>query len=706
MQTSAWSHSRPESPPSHLAWRELTQSRISALLSQGRHSVENIDLPDWQALKTRWRTYLLEQFRGLRQFTGMPIQAQVLKERRYNGFRLLNIMFESLPGPFIADGAPGWQVGLNLFLPLDEGIYTPVICPCGHGPKWQADHQIPPQILARQGFAAALFDMPMFGEKAFHNDHFIQGSQLGMAGIWSNLFFLLDAIRTADYLQTRADIDFSRGMGVTGVSGGGFATLFMALLDDRTQAIAPVCSVAPMGGHIIEGMYTGCPENFLYDQASIGMDFDHLLCLASPLPCLIVGGTQDDLFRPEQVTQSFEQARKIYALEQAGSDDRLDIYFEDSPHRYTPGMALRVARWMRRWLLNDPEARIDDITEATAVELVPQADLDCGSADLTSGMLDFVRGEIARLRLTRRWEATDVNIQALLHLKRKLSDSPAQEQPIVEQISAAKWGYPALRQYILHLEGDLSLPVVEAQFPEARPGTAVCFSDSEKTRLLYQNGGLFGLHSQVFAADLRGFGELEPKPTDYDLYSWCGIDRALADLVQLCGETVIGQQTGDALRVLAWIDAGRNPGASQALVYGRGEAALPALFAGLLYPQVKQIVLDSFLCSFEALATAPAPLWQRYAYLPGILQHSDLPELLAKCHDKRLLLINPRDAMKQRLDQEAALRLYGSDSSHISVNVDDRIMNSPGERPCWGFGDLRETSYLKLVIQQWLEVQD
>jgi hypothetical protein len=675
------------------------------MLEQGRRSLENIDLAGWQALKSHWRAFILESFDRLEHFSDQPLQAHIVNERYYPGFRLQNIVLESPPGSLFSEGSPGWQIGLNLFLPLNEGAFIPIICPCGHGTKWQADHQLPPQILARHGFAAALFDMPMFGEKSLHNDHFIQGSQTAMVGVWSNLFFLLDAIRTADYLQTRSDIDFHRGMGVTGVSGGGFTTLFMALLDSRTRAIAPVCSVAPLGGHIIEGLYTGCPENYMFGQASLGIDFDHLLCLASPLPCLVVGGTQDNLFRPEQVTQSFEQARKIYTLEEPGSSERLEIYFEESPHSFTPTMAFQVVNWMHRWLSPESEERIAETTRPVEVELLPQADLDCGTARQTSGMLDFVRVESTRLRHTRCWEATAANIQSLLHLD-PLPSFWESESTIAEQLQAAKWGYPGLRRYLLHQDGDLSIPVVEAQFPEARPGVVICFGDSEKTRYLYQNGGLFGLCSQVVAAELRGFGDLEPLPTDYDLYGWCGIDRALSDLVQLGGETVIGQQTGDALRVGEWIESLPNPAISQPVIYGHGEAALPALFAGLLSPRVKLIILDSFLCSFEALAVEPAPLWQRYAFLPGVLQSTDLPELLANRDDKRFLLINPTDATKKRLDQETACRLYGSDRSHIQVVVDHRIANQPGERPGWGFGDPRETSYLKLVIQQWLEVQD
>ncbi len=283
-----------------LAWREQAQAKARALLRSRRDRLAGASLAEWQAVKTEWRAFVLDRCAAAFEYAGQPIEARLLTETTYDGFRVQNIAFESMPG---------WQVGLNLFLPLKDGPYVPVICPCGHGPKWQDDHQIPPQVLARHGFAAALFDMPMFGEKAHHNDHFIQGSQAGMLGMWSNAFFLVDALRTADYLQTRADIDFSRGMGVTGVSGGGVATMYLGIVDPRVRAMAPVCSVVPFGGHLVEGLYTGCPENYMNGQAALGLDLDHLVCLAAPLPCLVIGGDEDELFRPAQVRAAFEQAQ-------------------------------------------------------------------------------------------------------------------------------------------------------------------------------------------------------------------------------------------------------------------------------------------------------------------------------------------------------------------------------------------------------------
>ena len=79
---------------------------------------------------------------------------------------------------------------------------------------------------------------------------------------------------------------------------------------------------------------------------------------------------------------------------------------------------------------------------------------------------------------------------------------------------------------------------------------------------------------------------------------------------------------------------------------------------------------------FEALATDPSPAWKRYAYLRGVLTRFDLPELFLRRRDKAFLLLNPCDAQKKRLDEVAALRLYGMDEPHTTVHVDDGPANN------------------------------
>jgi hypothetical protein len=574
----------------------------------------------------------------------LPLKAVVVADEVYDRFRLQKIRIEWVSGG---------PIGLNLFLPLSEGPHPPIIVPCGHGPKWLDDHQLPPQVFARNSFAAALFDAPMFGEKRRDNDHFVAGSQCNVVGIWSNLYFVVDAMRTMDYLATRDDIDSSRGFGVTGVSGGGFTTLMLGLLDSRVSSVAPVCAMAPFTHHIVRGLYTGCPETFLFGQLRVSLDIPELMSLLAPRPCLVVAGTCDELFRPAGVQEARDKVQRAYGLH--GAEERFAYYEEDSPHSYTISMAVQVTRWMQNWLLDKTDAvEIDNIAP------LPADALDCGTADTVEGMRHYVTNKVTTLRSTRRPRTSDADLRRILHLHGERHDIA------VEKIEpAGDWDYSCLKdkiqRTILHSSDEVPLPLLELTSPTAPARTVVAFSDAGKFPLLRQTEGLFGVGSRIIAADLRGYGELQPEVVEYDIYGWCSIDRVLSDIALLCGETPLGQQTQDALRVLQWVGDG------DLIVYGRGEAALPALFAAILHPQVRRIVLDSFLSSFAALAMAPSPTWSRYSYLYHALEYFDLPELLQQHQEKKFLLLSPCDACHQRLDEVAVRELYG-ETGHITID--------------------------------------
>ncbi len=641
--------SRKTNIPS-LAWREEIQNMASDLLerygltalqgSEARHTAIQCRRAFWNRA--------LAPLETLRPAT--PPEATLVAETRGDGFRIQNIVFESFPG---------WRVGLNLFLPLGPGPFTPVLCPCGHGPKWQDDHQIPPQILARNGFAAALFDAPGFGEKSLHNNHFIQGAQAQIVGLWSHLLFLIDPIRVADYLETRADIDARAGFGVTGVSGGGCTTLSLVQADPRVRAIVPVCCLASASGIVIDGLYTNCPEDYANGQFTIGMDADDLLCMAAPVPCLAIGGTEDRVFTPQALKSSVEKARYFYT--DAGASINLAMKVETTGHKYTATMALEAAQWFRHHLGSGGSSH-RDLPETTMIE--PQQ-LDCGTMEGGDGMLDIIRHEAMTLRAGR---AARRNHHSLAHILKTIGARRRKSEWTLSP-DTSPWAESSVAKGTVQTRGTVPLPAVEHRRPAGNHGILLAFTDGDKSTLLRE---LYPLKQfrRVSAVDLRGFGELAPAPCSHDVKPWCSIDRALSDLILLIGQTPAGMQTQDALRA---IDAALGTGNSEEplTLMGRGEAALAALFAGLIHPRVQRIVLDAFLVCFEDLATAENPLWQRYSYIPGVLRHFDIPELLAAQHGKTLLLINPLDAGKRRMDEIAAIRLFekaGAATIHVDFH--------------------------------------
>src|SRR5690625_4009691 len=73
-------------------------------------------------------------------------------------------------------------------------------------------------------------------------EHSYPGSQSFLAGISPATYFVWDGIRAVDYLLTRDEVDPER-LGITGRSGGGTQTAYIAALDDRLVAAAPECYI-------------------------------------------------------------------------------------------------------------------------------------------------------------------------------------------------------------------------------------------------------------------------------------------------------------------------------------------------------------------------------------------------------------------------------------------------------------------------------
>ena len=62
-----------------------------------------------------------------------------------------------------------------------------------------------------------------------------------------------NAMRALDYLQTRPEIDSSR-LGVTGRSGGGATSWWIAAADERIKAAVPVAGISDLQAHLLEGI--------------------------------------------------------------------------------------------------------------------------------------------------------------------------------------------------------------------------------------------------------------------------------------------------------------------------------------------------------------------------------------------------------------------------------------------------------------------
>ncbi|HQH70291.1 MAG TPA: hypothetical protein PK166_17985, partial [Candidatus Hydrogenedentes bacterium] len=79
------------------------------------------------------------------------------------------------------------------------------------------------------------------------------------------------------------------------------------------------------------------------------------------------------------------------------------------------------------------------------------------------------------------------------------------------------------------------------------------------------------------------------------------------------------------------------------------------------------------LASFESLAADPGYTWPMEAFLPGVLEHYDLPELAAALR-MPVLIANPLDARGMRLEAEAAAAVF-----QAAVEANPACTVTPGD---------------------------
>ena len=184
---------------------------------------------DWSQRRKELRNGFLKGARLWPLPLKTPLKSTTHSFRERDGYTVENVALETMPG-FYCTG--------NLYRPKRRLKAGPaILCPHGHFRplgRFRANHQIRCAHFARMG--ATVFSYSMVGwqdsRQTKHNDPLVLALQT-----WNS-------IRVLDFLSGLKGVDPKR-IGVTGASGGGTQTFFLAALDDRVKASAPVVIVYP-----------------------------------------------------------------------------------------------------------------------------------------------------------------------------------------------------------------------------------------------------------------------------------------------------------------------------------------------------------------------------------------------------------------------------------------------------------------------------
>ncbi|MBP90487.1 MAG: acetylxylan esterase [Planctomycetaceae bacterium] len=316
---------------------------------------------NWQQQRARYRGELLEML-GLDPMPGATdLKPVVTGKADHKEFTVENIHFQSRPGLYVTG---------NLYVPKNvEGKLPAILYVCGHG-RVKKDgvsygnkvhYQHHGGWFARNGYVCLTIDTLQLGEiEGIHHGTYSHDRWWWLnRGYTSAGVEAWNCVRALDYLETRPEVDAKR-FGVTGRSGGGAYSWWIAAIDERIKCAIPVAGITDLENHVVDGCVEGHCD-CMYMVNTYQWDYAKVAALVSPRPLLISNTDTDRIFPLDGVVRTFETVRRIYELQ--GAADKVALNITAGGHKDTQELRVHAFRWFNQHLKGE-----DSLIEKTSVK--------------------------------------------------------------------------------------------------------------------------------------------------------------------------------------------------------------------------------------------------------------------------------------------------------------------------------------------------
>ena len=596
-----------------------------------------------------------------------PLAAFVVHTPERDGYRVENLMFQSLPD--------FWVTG-NLYIPAGRPPFPAVISPCGHYPiaRMEPEYQEAYLNMVKAGFMVLAYDpvgqgerrqywnpetgrTEVFGDPIF--EHSMPGQVLLLMGQDLTHYRIWDGMRAIDYLETRPEVDKSR-IGCAGHSGGGTLTLFISALDERVK-----CAVVNEGGtnhrwpvEFGPGSRVGPSdvEQNLFPAAVYGVDLCDLHVAIAPRPLLALIEDFNPRFN-RAADHIRERYRQFGAVEKFGTAEAAD------PHSWTYKLRQATTDWFSRWFYGRPgPAHEPELTIEPAANLycTPNGSLRYSNKGETIFTLitkeaerlppdpsgRIAAAEIAKCIGYRRHER-DLGPRLLVTTERK-----GYRVEKLEFVSEPGIYIPA---WVFVPEGASGrLPSILWVNEAGKEADGVEFGACEK---LARSGRL------VIAIDVRGAGATRPPHTPANNFSHefahlFDVDTAMAYMAWFMDESLFGMRVGDVVRAVDYALNRPDVARESLQVVGKGAGALWSLYAAALDERIRSVTAERMLLSYRMLTRTDRYTHGAGIFVRDVLLHFDLPQVAAAIAPRELTIAAPVDAMKRPVDPSTAADTY------------------------------------------------
>lgn len=279
-----------------------------------------------------------------------PLESTVTGTIQGDGFTVEMLHYQSVPGLYVT---------ANLYRPseveADERL-PGVVYVCGHSQRGRDGNKTAYQShgiwLARHGYVCLVLDTLQLGEiAAVHHGTYREGRWWWHGrGYTSAGVECWNGVRGVDYLISRGDVDPDR-IGVTGISGGGAATFWIAAADERVAVAVPVSGMADLESYVANRVINGhCDCMFMHN--TFAWPWTRIAALIAPRPLLFVNSDADAIFPMDANERISNRMERLYSLYGAG--DQVDAVVSIGGHAYRKDIRQAAYRFLNTHLKDDP----------------------------------------------------------------------------------------------------------------------------------------------------------------------------------------------------------------------------------------------------------------------------------------------------------------------------------------------------------------
>ena len=324
-------------------------------------------LNDWQARRPRYKEEYFHMLGLWPMPEKTPLGATTTGTLNGDGYRVEMIHFQSWPRLYVTG---------NLYRPANvkKGERLPaVLYVCGHSYQGRSGNKTAYQShgiwFARHGYICLMLDSLQLGEiAAIHH-----GTYREKRWWWHSRGYTpagvecLNGMRGIDYLLSRPDVDLQR-IAVTGISGGGAASFWIAAADERVKVAVPVSGMADLPSYVNNRVINGhCDCMFLYN--TFQWPWPRIAALVAPRALLFTNSDHDRIFPMDANDRIINRLERVYSL--YGRTDFVDAVVSVGGHAYRQDIRQAAYRFINTHLKNDPR-----VVEDGEVDLVtgPRSD--------------------------------------------------------------------------------------------------------------------------------------------------------------------------------------------------------------------------------------------------------------------------------------------------------------------------------------------